>query len=364
MVIPFMTIYLTQSLHFSIGDAGWVMAMFGVGSILGTYAGGKLTDAIGFYPVQFWSLVMNGVMFLVLGQMRQLWSFAVCVFIMALVGDSFRPANSAATAFYSSPENRTRSYSLNRLAVNLGFTLGPTIGGILASISYGWLFWADGCTCLAAAVVLRLLLKPVAHSRSAKADHLAEPVVKTSAYRDKAYLRFLVFTGVYAVCFFQLVSMVPVFYKEVGHLSEWTIGLVLGMNGGIIALTEMVIVYKLEGRRPNVRYISWGVFLTSMGFLCFNVLGSSLGVIVFSMVLFTVGEMLSMPFMNSYWISRSGMHNRGEYAALYAIAFSAAQVVSPTLGAQAVGHWGYRVLWYLVAGVALVACYGFRRLVK
>src|SRR5215470_5651510 len=82
MVIPFMTVYLTHHLHYSIAQAGFVMALYGGGSILGAYVGGRITDRIGFYPVQFWSLFFNGVMFFVLGQMRSLWHIGITIFIL------------------------------------------------------------------------------------------------------------------------------------------------------------------------------------------------------------------------------------------------------------------------------------------
>src|SRR5574338_932104 len=161
MVIPFMTVYLTHHLHYSIAQAGLVMAAYGAGSIVGAFAGGRISDRIGFYPVQFWSLLSNGIMFIVLGQMSQLWRIGLCIFIMSSVGESFRPANAAAIAAYSNETNRTRSYSLNRLAVNLGFSIGPAMGGFLSAISYRWLFWVDGITCIIAAMLLRIFLRPV-----------------------------------------------------------------------------------------------------------------------------------------------------------------------------------------------------------
>jgi predicted MFS family arabinose efflux permease len=109
MVIPFLTVYLTTKLHYTIGQAGIIMGLFGAGAMLGGFLGGKLTDRIGFYPVQFTSLILNGVMFIVLGQMRTLWQLGICIFVLSSLGESFRPANAAAIAWYSDPENRTRS---------------------------------------------------------------------------------------------------------------------------------------------------------------------------------------------------------------------------------------------------------------
>lgn len=77
MVLPFLTVYLRQEMHYSIADAGWEVAFFGTGAILGNFIGGKLTDKIGFFHVQFWSLFLNGLLFIVLGQMRTFWKLAL-----------------------------------------------------------------------------------------------------------------------------------------------------------------------------------------------------------------------------------------------------------------------------------------------
>ncbi len=123
MVVPFMTLYLTQSLHYSVSKAGFVFGVFGVGAICGGFIGGRLADRFGFYAVQLVTLICGGLMFLLLGQMRSYVAICGCTFALALINESFRPANSLAIAHYSKEENRTRSYSLNRLAINLGWAL-------------------------------------------------------------------------------------------------------------------------------------------------------------------------------------------------------------------------------------------------
>ena len=360
MVIPFLTVYLTTQLHYSIGQAGMIMGIFGAGAMLGGFLGGKLTDRIGFYPVQFSSLILNGVMFIVLGQMRTLWQLGICIFILSSLGESFRPANAAAIAWYSEPENRTRSYSLNRLAINLGWSVGPAVGGILASISYQWLFWVDGLTCILAAILLRLCLPPV---RNQEIIHTRDsiPAGSLSAYSDRIYLRFMFCVFLVAICFLQLFSMVPVYFKEQIHMNESAIGLVLALNGIIIVFAEMILVYKLEGKRNATYYTSMGAIFIGLSFLIFNIAHSVI-IVLFSMLVITFGEMMLFPFVNTFWTSRSKEHNRGQYAALYTIAFSLAHVLAPTIGSQVVKHFGFSVLWYLVFVICLIASFGFYKL--
>jgi MFS family permease len=89
------------------------------------------------------------------------------VLLLSFCNEAFRPANSTAIAHYSSPENKTRSYSLNRLAVNLGWAFGGGLGGYLASINYHLLFWVDGCTNILAALMF-LKLMPRRPSKNRK----------------------------------------------------------------------------------------------------------------------------------------------------------------------------------------------------
>jgi predicted MFS family arabinose efflux permease len=362
MVIPFMTIYLTSpSMGYSIGQAGLVMGIFGLGAVCGGFLGGRLTDRFGFHRVQLITLTGGSVLFILLGQMKSFPLICGCTFLLSLVNEAFRPANSTAIAHYSKEENRTRSYSLNRLAINLGWAVGGAIGGILASINYHLLFWVDGVTNILAMILLRYYLAP-ASSPVAASEKSNTTVPEKSAYLDIVYLKFIVFTILFASCFFQLFTMLPVFYKKTLYMPEYMIGLLMAFNGLIITLFEMVLVFKMEGKREKLLYIFYGVSLVGVSFLLLNIFPLSLALAFVAMVFVTVGEILSMPFMNSFWISRTSATNRGQYAGLYTIAWSTAQVIGPAGGAQLAEHFGFPTLWWVVGGVGLLAGLGFYRL--
>ncbi len=99
-------------------------------------------------------------------------------------------------------------------------------------------------------------------------------------------------------------------------MKELLIGMILGLNGVIIALFEMVMINKIESLRPPLFYAVVGAVFTALSFL-FLILPPELAIAGagMSMILFTVGEMFALPFINTFVISRTDEHNRGQYAA-------------------------------------------------
>lgn len=360
-----MTMYLTQHYGVSIGKAGLVMSIFGLGAITGAMLGGKLVDTIGYYYVQIGALVGGGTMFIVLGQMHSYISICITTFVLAVMNESFRPANTVAIAHYSKEQNRTRSYSLNRLAINLGWALGGALGGILASINYGILFWVDGITNLVAAVLLYITLSPNRNSATEKKVRKKKVLNKNSVYKDKTYLVFILLIFIFAICFFQLFTTIPVFFKEKLHLSVFFIGMFMALNGLIIAVFEMITIFMLEGKRPSLHFISGGVILVCISFLLLNLPAYNPAIIALtSMVFLTFGEILAMPFMNAWWIGRTLQNNRGQYAALFTVAWASAQTVGPFAGSIVAEHYGYKFLWYAVSVVCFLLAILYFRLHK
>ncbi|WP_374949461.1 MFS transporter [Mucilaginibacter sp.] len=362
MVVPYLSLYCIEKLHFSITQAGFIMALFGIGAILGAFIGGRLTDKFGFYDLQVGALISGGLLFILLGCQHTFITLGLGTFALSFCNEAFRPANSTAIAHYSTPENKTRSYSLNRLAVNLGWAFGGGLGGYLASINYSFLFWVDGCTNIVAAL---LLLKLIPRSSIVKLAAVKDQFVNVaSPYRDKAYLAFILLSTLFGLCFFQFFIMEPVFYRLKWHFSERLIGLLLAANGLIIVAVEMVLIHSLEGKRHGLVYIVTGVLITGFGFTLLNILPPGVATAVLVVVLITIGEIMSMPFMNAYWISRTNNHNRGQYAALYTISWSAAQVLAPALGSQVIEHSGFSLLWWLLGGLSLLTAAGYFLLYK
>lgn len=357
MVIPFLSLYLTSYLDFSMSQVGWILSFYGFGSVAGVFMGGKMSDLFGYYRVMYLSLIATGIVFFIIQYITDFYTFCAGIFLLTFVADTFRPAVWVALDDYSEPENRTRSVTLIRLAINLGFSLGPALGGlIIMYLSYRSLFLVDGITCLMASVIIIVFLRQKSALKK-KDENQDEP--KVSPYTDRDYLIFWVGMFLMGFIFMQVFSTIPLYYNQVLGLEESHIGLLLAMNGFLIFILEMPIVHSLEkGKLDNLKIIVAGSFFLVLSFLVLNI-GSWVGFAIIGIVFMTFGEMLGFPFSNAYALERSKRGSQGSYMAMYSMSFSVAHILGPNIGMQFSEKYGYEATWYLMGGIGLVVCFIF-----
>ncbi|WP_205504482.1 MFS transporter [Rufibacter psychrotolerans] len=364
MVVPFLSVYLTEALGFSLQQVGVLLSLFGAGSMCGTFLGGWLTDKIGHFKVQFFSLVLGGSWFFVMLLLERFALFAGGIFLLSLLTECLRPANASSVSSYARPENVTRAFSLNRMAINLGFSIGPALGGVLATVSYQFLFMADGVTCLTAGALFFFYFRhKQGHAPAVPAAAEKTTVPTRSPYQDWLFVGFAVLCCFYAVAFFQFFSTMPLYYRQVYRLSELQIGGLLAFNGFLVFLLEMIIVYLIGDKHALWKMIVAGLLLLALAFVIIN-LAQGFWVLAVSVLLMSLSEMLAMPFMSTLTVQRSGTHNRGSYMALYSLSYSAAHIIGPYVGTTTIAHLGFDTLWWGASVLCLVAALGFYVVVK
>lgn len=362
MVIPFMMLYLTSQLGCSISKAGIVMSLWGIGAFIGSYIGGKLTDKLGFYKIQLFSLFFGGIGFIVLGKLQNYYTICFFTFLLAMVNEAFRPANSAAMGRYSNEENRMRSFTLMRLSFNLGWSVGAGIGGFIAHHSYQLLFWVDGITNILAALMLWYLL-PDQYSKQQR-NRYADNQENSSILSDKDFVQFIVISVIFLSCFVQLFTNLPVYFKKELHFQENIIGYLSSWNGMLIVLIEMTVIFWIEKNWPKKRAVTLGVSFHAIAYLLlvlfdFKILGA------FVMITFiTISEMLAFSVLVSFWMNRTNDSNRGQYAAIWTMVWAFSQTAGPFLGSVMAQYAGFKYLWLTVAVLSTTAVFLYAKIIK
>ncbi|AWK06098.1 MFS transporter [Flavobacterium crocinum] len=354
MVLPFLSKYLKEDLHFTYNQVGWIMVAFGFGSMLGSWLGGRLSDKIGFYKIMIFSLFTSGVSLFFVQYITTFWALCAAMFVLMTIADMFRPAMFVSLGAYAKPENRTRALTLVRLAVNLGFAAGPALGGlIIMGMGYSGLFWVDGASCIISISIFALLVK-----EKKKADHVdkTESAVEVkSVFHDKIFWVFLFVSFITAMIFFQLFTTLPLYHNEKFGLSEFQTGLLMTLNGLLIFSLEMPTVGFLERKAfPKIRIIIIGSFIMALSFFLL-LINFWAGILVVSMVCISIGEVLTFPFSNAFALSRAPRGQEGRYMALYTMSFSLAHIISSKLGFEIITRFGYQINWLFMACIGVIA---------
>ncbi|WP_276088728.1 MFS transporter [Pedobacter sp. JY14-1] len=361
MVVPFLGVYMVNHQHFSLTDTGTVLACFGIGAVAGNFIGGWLTDKFGHFCIQVGSLLATVPLFLILPGLKDIYSMSVGVFILSMFSEMFRPANSVAVAHYSTKENVVRSFSLNRMAINLGFSIGPALGGFLAAISYSWLFYGNAVAALLSGLLLFVYfgrIKDGSHQEERTEAENGREGTGLSPYRDIPFLFFSFLCCVFAICFLQLLSTIPLYYRVIYHMGEAEIGMILAFSGFVVFALEMLVVHIAEQRLSVATILIWGTLLCAFSFLVLN-LSQGIPLLYFSIFVVCLAEILAMPFMSTVTLRRSSVSKRGAYMGVNALSFSFAHIFSPLAGTRIADHYGFDTLWYGTVVALVFTAAGF-----
>jgi len=353
MALPFLVLYLTRAREWPAERAGLALTAFGLGSLLTAPLSGRLADRVGAGRVLKASLLLCGLLMVLVPYVRGTAATLALIFTWAVVGDAYRPANMALLSHLSDPEQRKSAFALNRLALNLGMSIGPALGGFLAAYSYTSLFWVDGVTsCLAGLVALLFL---GASPPETKADGGGAPV-PASALRDGRFLAFMALLLPVGLVFFQLSGALPLFVVRDLKLGEAAFGILFTVNTILIVVLEIPLT-GATARWPHGVTLPLGAALVGLGFATTS-LATGFWSAAASVVVWTFGEMVLFPASNAAVSDLAPAQRRGEYMGLYSATFSLALAAGPYLGTALLTARGPVVLWSLCGLLCLLSSVG------
>ncbi|MEN1679067.1 MAG: MFS transporter [Planctomycetota bacterium] len=338
MFMPFLAIFLRSELDYTPSEAGRMLACYGVGSVAGTYLGGWLAGRLGALRVMIGSLALGAPGFLVLPWVRSPEAIAATLLCLSVVREAIRPAIATATSDLCPAELHSKAFALNRLAFNLGVSVGAGLSAVLVGFGYAWLFGFNAVVgWVAAGLTLAVFgwQAPPPHPESVHAD--AEP--GRSPWRDHLFLVFLALQWVAGLVFFQLIGALPMYWEKECGISKEGIGLLFVINTLLIVALEMPLTERLRSLAP-LPLVGVGMGLLSLGFGLSALEGVSFGTLQLTglplaatlVLLWTAGEMLAAPFGMAFVASRGAGPTRSAYMGMNSASLSAANVAAPLLG--------------------------------
>lgn len=351
MVLPFLSIYLIQTYYFSINQTSIILSAYGFGAIIGSYVGGQLTNKIGTISTQIISLLLSIPFYFLIPYISNYIILIILLFTLSVINECFSPANSLAIIENSDEKDRIRAFSLNRTAINMGFVISPLVGGIVSMFSYRYLFYANAISCFFASLLLLLFFK--------KGKEKGKKVKRNiSPFRHKLFMAFFFCLIIYTFCFMQFLSAIPLYYKMIANLSNFTIGIIFGYEGVLLFFLEMPLIFWLNNKLKMNSVISIGFLLlfSSYILLAFN---HSIFIILLISTLMVISEILILPFLSTITSFLSKNKNEGAYMGLYNSSFSIALFTSPYISSYILSKFGYQILWLSIALLTVISCIGF-----
>lgn len=352
----FIVLYLTEQ-GYSAGAAGLVLGVSGLANVLGNAIGGHLADKIG----RRWTIVLPAIPTAVLTAMVPfIESFPLIVVVVGLIGVTsqiFRPAAAAVLVdSVSTNQDRLAAFGVFRFAMNIGASLGGVIGGFLASTSYVGLFLGNAVASLVFGVAMAVLLrdKPGSSQTADETPSEESPPEQDGGYRqalrDRRLVRFLLMTVIGELVYIQCFVALPLHVSGVG-LSSQDFGLLIGLNGLIVLACELPLIGALS--RYRVEYVlAVGNLLVGVG-LGLSGAAGTMGLLAVTVLVWTVGEMMSSAVANAYLASVSPPRLVGRYQGMYFVAYTIGAGAGPLLGGALFAS-NPTLLWILVGlgGVA------------
>ena len=354
MVLPFLVLYLTRELGFSLARAGSMLAVYGASAIVFGPIGGRLSDRIGALPVMRVSLIASGLVLLLFPLAKSFAAVAAMTVLWAGCAEMFRPASLAAITHVVAPEQRRQAFALNRLAINLGMSIGPALGGFLATVSFRAMFAVDAVTTLLAGTLLAVTpWRAFSGVNSEAPNRQGSRIGPATILHDGRFLVFLGAVILVGIVFFQHESALPLYLVQYLHLSPAFYGMLFTINTLLIVGLEVPII-TATAHWPNRRSLAIGCLLFAIGFGALGLIASPAGVIA-TVVVWTFGEMLLFPAMSAHMAEIAPENRRGAYMGAYSMSLSISLTIGPWMGTQLLALLGPVRVWFVMFALGALA---------
>jgi len=346
-VAVFLVLYLRDR-GYSIAESGLVVSFYGIGNVVAAAVGGWVADRFGRRNALALSMFGSAATLLLLSQAASLPLIIVLTTLAGLTGEMYRPAAAALITDLTPAGERIPAFALNRLAINAGFAAGPAVAGLLAEHSFFLLFLGDALTSVAFGVICLAALPEGVRVR--REDERRGEAIRT-VFHDRLFLFFLISSVLGAFVYFQSQTTFPLHVKASG-LSEADYGLLISLNGLAIVLLELPLV-SITQRFPYRPVLALGSVLVGLGF-ALNAVANNLPELAFTVLVWTLGEIVYAPVASAYVGDIAPEHLRGRYQGAWGLTWGLAFVFAPALGA-AIFAWSPDGLWLACGLLGLLA---------
>ncbi len=360
LLFPFFALYITERFGVGMTQVGFLFAFFSAGGIISGVVGGALADKYGRRVILLIGLVISGVGSIFMGLVDNLNVFYILAAILGLVGDLGGPARQAMVVDLLPKEKQTEGFGIMRVVMNLAVTVGPILGGFLATQSYMLLFIADAVSSIITAVIVFIVIPETKPEKSE--DEPEETVIKTiigykEVLKDGVFILFLSVSAIMVIVYMQMNSTLSVFLRDVHGFSPQSFGLLLSMNALMVVLFQFWIAKRISKYAP-MKVIAIGTLFYMLGFGMYGFI-SAVYLFFIAMIIITIGEMIVTPIQQTVVANFAPEDKRGRYMAMFGFHWAVPNLFGVLLAGLVMEHIGPNWVWYFAVILSFFSAVGF-----
>jgi len=360
IALPFLALYLHDERGLPMSLVGTIFLVGGLCTAGTNLIGGMLSDRFGrrrlLLMVSGASIFANAVLALLAGISAPVWAIALVYVLSRGTMGTMQPTIAAIVADLSPKDRLTESYALIRVGGNVGFALGPALGGYLMGfISYGWLLSISALTCVIVTVLMYFFLRESFVGSEERVDFRSTLAVA----EDRPFLVFTIFGILLVLSMAHLGSTLSVFAVDRLGFSTAQYGLLLTTNGIMVSLSQYPVAYGVN-KLTKANGLILGSLLYVFGYFTMGWV-TSFNWAVLSIVIITAGEVTFSPITSAVVAESAPPDKRGRYMGFFALSQTLGFSLSPLFGGVLLDVFPTepRLLWGIIAAGGVVAAVGF-----
>lgn len=362
-VQPLMSLILTQKLGMSAGDAGKFVTILAICQVPCIIMGGKLADSIGRKKVITIFQLLGASMFVICGIMPLTNITPIIMILSSCFYSISTPAYDALTADLTNENNRKSSYSLLYMGFNIGFAIGPVLGGFLYQ-DYLWLvFIGDAITTLVALLLLVFNVKEP--DRQVKENEEVESKESTISilFKRPILILFPLTMLLYQFAYSQWMFTLPIYLGNLFNENGARIyGFLGGFNGLLVMIFTPLLTYKTK-KYKTLNIMSMGGILYGLSFVICSLSNYEVLFFIATFIL-TIGEVLIVINSQAFIANNTPVSHRGRVSSIVPMISGAGYALGPVIMGSVIDNVGMIIAWITVTVVCFIGAFGMCLLKK
>lgn len=327
MIWPMLTLILSNKLGMNAQEIAKITIAMGVVQFPANLLGGKLADCCNKKKLIIICDLVTVICYLTAAVLPVSMAQILLFFTAGIIQTMENPSYDALVADLSTSENREKAYSLMYLGLNLGIILSPTIGGILFENHLGLAYAIDGLATLSSTILILLFIKditPVKENQTIYEEAKETQSTWKILREQKVILFFLLCWSVYQFSYTQFNFLIPLNMEELyGGKGAVYFGLMTSLNG-LIVIIGTPILTKCASFLSDTAKLLAGQLLVSTALSMYIFIQGIIPMYYISMILFTLGEIITTLGSYPYLTRRIPASHRGRISSLAHIFLAAA----------------------------------------